>query len=118
MLIISLVGCLCFFNKGTAQFTTYGVDFYTGVIDFYQTRLTVTTLSTVQVQFTIETGTGWSHTGNVSVDSPAIVVLPYNIRVYIVEITLSDIKEYISTLIYRYQLLCFMCLLIIIFSIL
>ena len=81
MLLMSLVGCLCFFNKSTAQFTTYGVDFYTGVIAFPHTELTVTTLSTTQAQFTIETGTGWNYTGNVSVDSPAIVVLPYNIRV-------------------------------------
>ena len=82
MLIISLVGCLCFFNKGTAQFTTYGVDFYTGAIfSYYQSGLTVTTLSTVQAQFTIETGTGWNYTGNVSADSPAIVVLPYDLRI-------------------------------------
>ena len=83
MLIISLVGCLCFLNKSIAQFTTYGVDFYTGAFLFsYENELIVTTLSTVQVQFTIETGTGWNYTGNVSVDNPAIVELPYYTAVY------------------------------------
>ena len=82
MLIISLVGCLCFFNKGTAQFTTYGVDFYTGAIFLDKTQLTLTILSTVHAQFTIETGTGWNFIRNVSADSPAIVVLSRDIMVH------------------------------------
>ena len=82
VLIISLVGCLCFVDKGTAQFTTYGVDFYTGAYGFQvPMELSITTLSNVQVQFTIETGIGWNYTGNVSADSPAIVVLPYNLGI-------------------------------------
>ena len=82
MLIISLLGYLCFFDKGTAQFTTYGVDFYTAAYDFQvPVELSITTLSTAQVQFIIETGTGWNYAGNVSANSPALVALPRNLGI-------------------------------------
>ena len=80
--IISLLGCFCYLNNVTAQFTTYGVDFYFGIFPFNKVELAVTTLSTFQVEFTIETGTGWNYTHNVSAYSPAFVELPNNIKVY------------------------------------
>ena len=78
-----------YFPKATnGQLSTYGVHFYVGILRsswYYTIKLTITTLSVQPVNFTVELGIGWNHdstgwyyTGNVSVDSPALVTLPYN----------------------------------------
>ena len=80
-----------YFPKTTnGQLSTYGVHFYVGILrsDWYYTReLTITTLSVQPVNFTVELGIGWNHsstgwyyTGNVSVDSPALIILPDNVE--------------------------------------
>ena len=79
-----------YFPKTTnGQLSTYGVHFYVGILKsywYYTRELTITTLSVQPVNFTIELGTGWNHnstgwyyTGSVSVDSPALVILPDNV---------------------------------------
>ena len=79
-----------YFPKATnGQLSTYGVHFYVGILRsswYYTNKLTITTLSVQPVNFTVELGIGWNHdstgwyyTGNVSVDSPALVTLPYNV---------------------------------------
>ena len=80
--VISLLGCLCHVHNVTAQFTTYGVDFYFGIFGFDEIELAVTTLSTFLVEFTIESGTGWNCTHNVSANIPAFVELPYDVKIY------------------------------------
>ena len=80
-----------YFPKITnGQFSTYGVHFYVGILRSswrYSRKLTITTLSVQPVTFTVELGIGWNHdstgwyyTGKVSVDSPAIVILPDNVE--------------------------------------
>ena len=83
------MSCTYFPEKSYSQFSTYGVDFYVGILRsywHYTRELTITTLSVQPVTFTVELGIGWNHnstgwyyTGNVSVDSPALVILPYNV---------------------------------------
>ena len=79
-----------FFTKiANGQLSTYGVHFYVGILRsnwHYTRKLTITTLSVQPVNFTVEIGIGWNHsstgwyyTGNVSVDSPALVILPNNV---------------------------------------
>ena len=79
-----------YFPKTTnGQLSTYGVHFYVGILWsnwYYRRELTITTLSVKPVTFTVELGIGWNHrgtgwyyTGNVSVDSPALVKLPDNV---------------------------------------
>ena len=79
-----------YFPKITnGQLSTYGVHFYVGILRsswYYKRELTITTLSVQPVNFTVELGigwnnnsTGWYYTGNVSVDSPALVILPNNV---------------------------------------
>ena len=80
-----------YFPKITnGQLSTYGVHFYVGILRsiwHYTRELTITTLSVQSVNFTVELGIGWNHnstgwyyTGNVSVNSPAIVILPDNVE--------------------------------------
>ena len=80
-----------YFPKITnGQLSTYGVHFYIGILRsywYYTRELTITTLSIQPVNFTVELGIGWNHnstgwyyTGNVSVDSPALVILPDNVE--------------------------------------
>ena len=80
-----------YFPKITnGQLSTYGVHFYVGILRsswHYRRELTITTLSFQPVNFTVELGIGWNHsstgwyyTGNVSVDSPAFVILPNNVE--------------------------------------
>ena len=68
-------------NGQVADRSTYGNDFYIG---FLRTlwggstyELYVTTLSTPLVEFTVNTEVGWNYSGNVSVDQPATVLLPW-----------------------------------------
>ena len=79
-----------FLKTTNGQLSTYGVHFYVGIVRsiwHYRRELTITTLSVQPVNFTVELGIGWNHnstswyyTGNVSVDSPALVILPNNVE--------------------------------------
>ena len=78
-----------YFPKITnGQLSTYGVHFYVSILRSnwnYTRELTITTLSVQPVTFTVDIGwnhgsTGWYYTGKVSVDSPALVILPDNIE--------------------------------------
>ena len=71
-------------NGQVADRSTYGNDFYIGFLrtiwssryEFY-----ITTLSTPLVNFTMNTEVGWNYSGNVSVDQPATVFLPWYSRI-------------------------------------
>ena len=80
-----------YFPKITnGQLSSYGIHFYVGILKsywHYRRELTITTLSVQPVNFTVELGIGWNHnstgwyyTGNVSVNSPALVILPDNVE--------------------------------------
>ena len=79
-----------FLKTTNGQLSTYGIHFYVGILRsywHYTRELTITTLSVQPVNFTVKLGIGWNHnstgwyyTGNVSVDSPALVILPYNVE--------------------------------------
>ena len=67
-------------NGQVADRSTYGNDFYIGFLRTLSVstyELYVTTLSTPLVEFTVNTEVGWNYSGNVSVDQPATVLLPW-----------------------------------------
>uniref|UniRef100_A0A1X7UZB5 IgGFc-binding protein N-terminal domain-containing protein n=1 Tax=Amphimedon queenslandica TaxID=400682 RepID=A0A1X7UZB5_AMPQE len=83
-----LVCFLCLYEVSDSQAvdrTTYGNDFYIGIIrtdqwnDINEDRIFISTLSTQSVNFTVETDIGWNSAGNVSVDEPATVLLPQRV---------------------------------------
>ena len=84
------MSCAYIPEKGYGQFSTYGVHFYVGILRsfwHYTRELTITTQSVQPVNFTVELGiwwnhssTGWYYTGNVSVGSPALIILPDNVE--------------------------------------
>ena len=102
LIYCSIVCFLCLYKVSDGQAvdrTTYGNDFYIGIIradqwtEENEDRIFISTLSTQSVNFTIETDVGWNSAGNVSVDEPATVLLPQRVlrSIHHVLTTLNDI---------------------------
>ena len=85
MIYCSIVCFFCLYEISDSQAvdrTTYGNDFYIGLFSafwYHNNNLTISTLSTQLVNFTIDTEIGWNYTGNVSVYQPVTVLLPQTV---------------------------------------